>query len=101
MPARQAIADGIAVAAPVRWRNLLAVLARGAARVAAAKDSAVPDCVRALGACGLAVEPTAAVVFDAMRRLDPAPGRTVLILTASALKTPAALDRIVVPKRAR
>jgi len=91
----QATADGIAVASPVRWRSLIALLRRGTARVVAAQDRAVPACVRALGRCGLAVEPTASVVLDALRQLEPAPGRTVLILTASALKTQGALQAIV------
>jgi threonine synthase len=84
-PATDAQASGIAVAAPVRWRTLLRVLRSAEARVVLARDAALPDAVRQLGAMGLAVEPTSAVVLDALHRLDAeSETTTVLLLTAAA-----------------
>jgi threonine synthase len=92
-------ADGIAVANPVRWRNILLVF-QGKIQLATARDAALPDAVRLLGREGLLIEPTSAVVVDALLRMDAAAPpatetRTLLLLTASALKTPAALARMM------
>jgi threonine synthase len=83
-PAPDAHAAGIAVPAPVRWRTLAEAFRNGVARVVLASDAALPQAVRRLGAMGLAVEPTAAVVLEALDRLEAAPaGTTVLVLTAA------------------
>ena len=87
-PAR-IMADGIAVAAPVRWRELVDDARGGAISIVAAPDGAIPAALQRLGACGLYVEPTSAVVLTEYERSlengEPA-GATVLILTSSGLK---------------
>jgi len=88
-------AEGIAVAAPVRWQEVVETARGGAVTVTAAPDSAIPDALRRLGRCGLFVEPTSAVVLAGFDQLaadvttDDA--SSVLILTATGLKTVAPL----------
>jgi threonine synthase len=93
-------ADGIAVANPVRWQNVLSAFRQGKLQLAVAHDAALPDAVQLIGREGLLIEPTSAVVVDALLRMDdaprPPPGtRTLLLLTASGLKTPAAIERVL------
>ena len=84
-------ADGIAVAAPVRWQEITETARGGEVTVIAAPDTAIPDALRRLGRCGLFVEPTSAVVLAGFDQLsaDAATddASTVLILTATGLKT--------------
>jgi threonine synthase len=88
-------AEGIAVAVPVRWQEVVETARGGAVTVTAAPDSAIPDALRRLGRCGLFVEPTSAVVLAGFDQLaadvttDDA--SSVLILTATGLKTVAPL----------
>jgi threonine synthase len=91
-PAR-VLADGIAVAAPVRWRELVAAARAGAVNIVSAPDAAVLAAAHRLGACGQYVEPTSAIVLAAYERIaadDDVHNTTVLILTSSGLKANAA-----------
>ena len=63
-PAR-ILADGIAVVAPVRWRELIEVARAGAVSIVSAPDAAMPAAMQRLGASGLYVEPTSAIVLAA------------------------------------
>jgi threonine synthase len=85
------VADGIAVSAPVRWRELIEAARTGAVTIVSAPDEAALAAARRLGQSGLFVEPTSAIVLAAFEHLtaDPAApfdGATVLILTSSGLK---------------
>jgi threonine synthase len=88
----QVLAEGIAVAQPVRWRGVLDALRGGDANVTCVSEAAIPTALRRLGRHGWYVEPTSAVVLAALDELitahdGPLVGPTVLILTASGLKT--------------
>ena len=88
------IADGIAIARPPRWRQILAAIATSRGEIAPVNDEAIWHAFHAWSARGIAVEPTAA---SALAFLDqwlaatgPQSGETVVVLlTGSALKTSA------------
>jgi threonine synthase len=87
------VADGIAVAAPVRWRELVGLARAGAVSIVSAPDAAIPTAMRRLGASGLYVEPTSAIVLAAYEHAltsSVRDGATVLVLTSSGLKANAA-----------
>lgn len=93
-PVAPTIAEGTAIAAPVRLPEILAALrASGGAAVALPED-AIAAATRALAAAGMFVEPTAAQPAAALERLLAA-GQigpretTVLVLTGSGLKAAA------------
>ena len=80
-----------------RWQEITETARGGEVTVIAAPDTAIPDALRRLGRCGLFVEPTSAVVLAGFDQLsaDAATddASTVLILTATGLKTVCAAAR--------
>jgi threonine synthase len=94
------IAEGILLLAPVRGAELLRALDESRGSVATVGEAEIAEGVRALGAQGLAVEPTSAVVWPGLVRLRQAgavrDGETVVaVLSAHGLKAAAALERLV------
>jgi threonine synthase len=84
------VAEGIAIAAPVRGAALLAVLRASGGMVVTVDEDEIRWGQAALARQGLYVEPTSAVVAAAVRKLDRviAPGDlTVVVLTGSGLKS--------------
>lgn len=93
------IADGIAIARPLRWRQILAAVKESQGEIRAIGEEAIWQAFTGWAARGIAVEPTAASALAAVDELA-AGGRLrrsdlwVVVLTGSALKTaPAILDR--------
>lgn len=85
------VAEGIAIAFPVRHAALLAALYRSNGTVIAVEEQAVVQAHKELALRGLFVEPTSAVVAAALPQLRPslAPGeKVVAILTGHGLKKP-------------
>jgi threonine synthase len=85
------IAEGTAIAAPIRLREVLAALRSSGGRAVMVPDEEIAAATLELAAAGLYVEPTSAQVVAAHRRLLAAgaiaPGETtVLVLTGSGLK---------------
>ncbi len=86
------IADGIAIARPPRWRQIVAAIAASRGEIAPVNDEAIWRAFHGWAARGIAVEPTAA---SALAFLDqwlaatgPRPDETIVVLlTGSALKT--------------
>jgi threonine synthase len=90
-PIAPTIAEGTAIAAPVRLRTVLQVLRASRGGVARLPEAEIADATLDLARMGLFVEPTAAQTAAAFRRLLAegaiAPGATtVLVLTGSGLK---------------
>ncbi|WP_313895995.1 pyridoxal-phosphate dependent enzyme [Streptomyces sp. YIM 98790] len=96
------IAEGAAIREPVRLPEVVAAVRRSGGDMAAIAEEDIVAAVRGLAARGLYAEPTSAVAAAAVR-VFRARGAirdgetTVVILTGSALKTPAAMDRLISP----
>ena len=69
---KPSLAEGILLPSPVRGAELLAALAESEGAAVAVSEEQIADGVRALGAQGFAVEPTSAVVWHGLVRLDQA-----------------------------
>lgn len=94
------LAEGILLPAPVRGAELLAALADSRGTVVTVSEPEIVAGLRALGAQGLAVEPTSAVVWPGLLHLEAAgalaDGETVvLILSAHGLKAVSLLQRLL------
>ena len=97
---RPSSAEGILLPAPVRGAELLAALDESGGSVVTVSEPEIAEGVRALGARGLSVEPTSAVVWHGLahsrRQLSVRDGdRVVAILSAHGLKAPAAIERLL------
>ena len=99
---RPSSAEGILLPAPVRGAELLAALDESGGSVVTVSEPEIAEGVRALGARGLAVEPTSAVVWKGLARLREQQSvrdgdRVVAILSAHGLKATAAIERLLEP----
>ena len=86
---RDSIADGIAVAKPVRGRQILAALREGGGMTLSVSDKEVADALWMLCGKGLYVEPTGAVALaGALKHVENnEDGKTIVLpLTGSGLK---------------
>jgi threonine synthase len=99
-PIAPTIAEGTAIAAPVRLREVLGALRATDGGVAMVPEAEIAAAVLELASAGLYVEPTSAQVLAALRRLLASgairPGQTtVLVLTGAGLKaTPLIADML-------
>jgi threonine synthase len=90
------LAEGTAIASPVRDREVLAAVRSSGGAGTAVPEDELLSAVRQLGAAGLFVEPTSAQVlpalhrFRAQGRLDPG-DTVVVVLSGSGMKAGAAL----------
>jgi threonine synthase len=64
------LAEGIALPAPVRDREVLSALRETGGTVVAVTEAAILAGLSALGRCGFFVEPTAAVIWDGFEQLQ-------------------------------
>ena len=92
------IAEGIATAAPLRWRAILEAIRESGGTIVRVAEDTIPHALADLGRRGLFVEPTSAVAYAglaALRGADGAlEGTTVLILTGSGLKASAVIQNL-------
>jgi threonine synthase len=85
------IAEGTAIANPVRDREVLAAIRRSDGAMAAISEEAIGDATRELASRGFYAEPTSAMaaaglqVFSQRKVIEP-DQTTVLVLTGSGLK---------------
>jgi len=89
---RATIADGAAIARPVRGPEVLAALCRSGGGTVAVREEEIARAQHRLAAAGLHVEPTAALPLAGLEQLlgegrITAGQRTVLLLTGSGLKS--------------
>lgn len=95
---RATLADGIAVARPARWRQIMAAVADAGGEIVIVSEEAIGRAYSDWARRGFAVEPTAASALAAWDAAATA-GRlrdhetAVVMLTGSALKTPIIPDR--------
>lgn len=94
------VAEGTAIARPVRDREVLAAIRATGGAIVSVSEAAIVEAVHDLASIGLYVEPTAAQVAAAMptlvERAAIRPGdRVVAVLTGSGLKAPDAMSRLV------
>jgi threonine synthase len=80
----QTIAEGIRVLQPVRGDAVLAAVVESGGALRAVDDAAVQSGRAALARLGLYVEPTSAVVWEALSEVK---GEVVVVLTGNGLKT--------------
>lgn len=85
---RPTVAEGIAIAAPVRLREIRSIVTTSGGRVETVNEVEIGAALRSLVRQGFFVEPTAAVAFAACQRGPVAPG-TVVLLTGHGLKAAA------------
>jgi threonine synthase len=93
------LAEGIALPAPVRGRQVLAALRESGGGAVAVGEDEIRDGLLALGRRGICVEPTSAVVVGGLRRLRAegalaAGEEPVLVLSGFGLKAGPALERL-------
>jgi threonine synthase len=99
-PIEPTIAEGTAIAAPVRLREVLGALRATDGGVAMVEEAEIAASVLELAGAGIYVEPTSAQVLAALRRLLASGAirpeqTTVLVLTGSGLKaTPRIADML-------
>ena len=99
-PVRPTIAEGTAIAAPIRLREVLGALRETDGGAVMLTEAEIAAATLELARAGLYVEPTSAQVLAAHRRLlasgAVAPAQTtVLVLTGTGLKaTPAIADML-------
>lgn len=94
------LADGTAIAQPVRDVEVLGAVRGSGGTIVAVAESSIAPAVRELAARGLYVEPTSAIVIAALPELVrsgaiSAGDRVVAVLTGSGLKAPDAAQRIL------
>ncbi|HCU92683.1 MAG TPA: hypothetical protein DHU96_08045 [Actinobacteria bacterium] len=89
-PGAHPVAEGIAVPQPIRLRQLRQAVDRSSGTVVVVDDQQILHAHRDLARSGLCVEPTSAVAWAGWQALaagDLPPGRSVIALTGSGLKT--------------
>ncbi|KRE11579.1 pyridoxal-5'-phosphate-dependent protein subunit beta [Bosea sp. Root483D1] len=94
------IAEGTAIAQPVRLREVLQALRRSRGGTVALSEEAIEQAVWQSAEAGLYVEPTSAGVIGAFRQLqangDILPGETtILVLTGSGLKATSRISELM------
>ena len=65
----ETIAEGISIAAPVRWKQMLEAVRASGGCFVAIEDETIPPLLREFGANGVLMEPTSAVAFAAAQAL--------------------------------
>ncbi len=83
----ETIAEGVAIAAPVRWEQIMEIVRRTGGEVVAADDLEVEEALRLLGGKGIYVEPTSALPVAAfLSHPSLRAGTVVAPLTGHGLK---------------
>ena len=100
---RPTIAEGTAIAQPVRIREVLQALRRSAGGAVAVSEAEIETAFRELAAIGLYAEPTSAVAAAALSRLiaDDRIGLdevSVVLLTGSGLKATERIGELLAPR---
>ena len=81
------LAEGTMVENPARKIEILASLDPKRDQLVSVTEMEIADAYRSLVQAGLYVEPTSAMVFAASKKVDERPGKSVLILSGSGLKS--------------
>ena len=86
-PTRQTAAEGVAVASPARAAEVVAAVRASGGRILAVDEERILPARDRLARAGFVVEPTSALVLDALRQCPDLPEPVVLVLTGSGLKS--------------
>ena len=94
------LAEGIALPAPVRDRQVMEALRQSGGAAVAVTEPEIADGLRRLGRAGFCVEPTSAVVWHGLLRYAqahpiPEGSTTVVVLSGHGLKAAAQLDDVL------
>lgn len=94
------MAEGISIAAPVRWKQMRDAVRESGGCFIAAQDETIPPLLREFGAKGVLMEPTSAVAFAALALLKEQgkvkPSETVVVpATGHGLKAADKLEKIM------
>jgi threonine synthase len=97
------LAEGIALPAPVRDRQVLLALRESGGAAVAVTEAEIATGVRAFGRAGFCVEPTSAVVWSGLERLRvsgeiPAGKTVVVVLSGHGLKAAAQIEQLTRPQ---
>jgi threonine synthase len=86
-PAGPTLADGIAIASPIRLAQMVEAVRATAGAAIAVDEAAIGVGLRAAAGAGLFIEPTSAVAFAALGEVDePRDGPVVVVVTGHGLK---------------
>ncbi|MBM4044689.1 MAG: pyridoxal-phosphate dependent enzyme [Planctomycetes bacterium] len=90
------VADGIAVAKPVRGRQIVDAVRKSGGHFVTVTDGEVGEALRELCRAGFYVEPTAAAGWAGLKQCDGLQGRqVVVVLTGSGLKSPTQVQKLL------
>ena len=94
------LAEGISIAAPVRWKQMRDAVRESGGCFIAARDETIPPLLREFGANGILMEPTSAVAFAATQLLKDQgkimPSDIVVVpVTGHGLKAADKLEKIM------
>ena len=81
------LAEGTMVENPARKAEILTYLDRGKDQLVSITESEIAAAHRSLIEAGLYVEPTSAMAFAASHKVEETPGKSVLIMSGSGLKS--------------
>jgi threonine synthase len=82
---RKTIADGISVAKPVRWKQILKAVKETGGEIISVDEEEILEALKELGRNGLYVEPTSAVALAGLRKIEDRE-ELLIPLTGSGLK---------------
>ena len=92
------LAEGIAIAEPVRGPQILAAVRETGGSFLAVEDAEITTALLSMGRCGHCIEPTsAAVIAGLIRCLDTAPAdeRIVSVFTGHGLKATGKIEHVL------
>lgn len=90
-------AEGVAVASPARAPEAVAAVRASGGRILAVPEVRIQPARDRLARAGFLVEPTSALVLDALRQCPDLPEPVVLVLTGSGLKVSGTGDGVRTP----
>jgi threonine synthase len=95
---RKTLAEGIAIAEPIRGTQILDAVRRTGGCLVAVEENEIEEALTELGGGGLFVEPTSAAAVAGWKRWrsnSSPPGTTVVVLTGHGLKAAGKTTRIL------
>jgi len=91
VPTGHTMAEGIAIAAPVRWKGIVQAVRETGGIIQTVEEEEIAGALRKTGAMGLCVEPTAAAAIAGAEKYlaeNDAAGPVITVVTGHGLKSP-------------
>jgi threonine synthase len=94
-PVRETIAEGVAIAAPVRGEQVLAAVRASGGRFVTVSDERAKAALGWALRRGLFIEPTCAIGLAAVEELADVPGEIVVAITGHGLKAAGTIEKVM------